>query len=151
MDTPNNYMDRVVTSDVLPSLLASDAAADLSNKVFTVPAGKTWEVMTALAQLVTTATVGNRYMVFQWDDGTNILGSIAGTQVQAASLTRRYTWAPGVVDQASFRDIGGAVFTMMTPIPRLVLPAGYRIRILDTFAIDAAADDMTVRILGWER
>ena len=39
----------------------------------------------------------------------------------------------------------------MPLIPPLLLPAGYSIRVLDTAAIDAAADDMVVQAMVIER
>jgi hypothetical protein len=122
----------------------SDATADDSDKTFAVPSGKQWHVRSIGVRLVTTATVGNRQLDILITDGSdNLLIKLAAGAVQAASLTRDYTFAPGLPNDTSFAN--GA---MTRALPEnLVLPAGYKIRVYDSAAIDAAADDLTVRIL----
>ena len=46
----------------IPQLQADEAAND-SDKSFTVPAGRMWELTSIWVELVSTATVGNRQMV----------------------------------------------------------------------------------------
>jgi len=117
-----------------------DATADDSDKTFTVPANKLWKVKWILARFVTTATVGNRGLEVQIGDGTNIIGYIGNGGVQAASTTTNSMFYNGAPNTAT-----GSNRTIGTP-PDMLLPAGYTIRIWDTAAIDAAADDLTVAI-----
>lgn len=117
-----------------------DDTADDSDKTFTVPANKLWKLKYIFARLVTTATVGNRGLEIQIGDGTNTIAYFGNGGVQAASTTTNnmfYNGAPNITT-GSNRAIG---------IPGdLYLPAGYTIKIWDTAAVDAAADDMTVAI-----
>ena len=123
----------------------SDATADDSDKTFTVPAGKVWFVKAIGATLVTTATVGNRQLdVLLTDDSDNTLIKYAAGAVQAASLTRYYYFAPLHPQDTSF---SGAGIMYRALAGDLALPAGYKIRIYDSAAIAAAADDLTVRVM----
>lgn len=124
--------------------LQSEEALNDSDKTFTVPAGTEWELSTISVELVSTATVGNRQMEIRITDGSDdVIGRVRAGIVQAASLTRNYMFGVGLPDLAAFRDTD----LLMTPLPALVLPAGYKIRVLDKAAIDAAADDMDVQMM----
>jgi hypothetical protein len=125
-------------------VLQADVAADDSDKTLTVPAGKQWHVRSIGARLVSTGTVGNRQLDVLITDGSdNLLIKLAAGAVQAASLTRDYTFAPGLPNDTAFAN--GA---MARALPlNLVLPAGYKVRVYDSAAVDAAADDLTVRAL----
>lgn len=126
--------------------LVSDAIADDSDKTFVVPAGEEWELDRIFARLATTATVGNRIMQLQVTDGSDNPLYICRTAItHAASLTRNYQYGDLARDAAFVND------TANLPMPKLVLPAGYKIRIFDEAAIAVAADDLTVRILGYRR
>jgi hypothetical protein len=129
--------------------IVNDATANDSDKAFTVPAGKEWRIAFVYAQLVTTATVGNRKMRMEIDDGTNLVWFKEWTPTQAASLTRHYFSGPSLPDDAAF-DASGRARMLFEP-REIIIPAGWRIRLYDVAAIDAAADDMTVRIAGVER
>jgi hypothetical protein len=145
----NDLMPRTVAADVAPSLLVSDATADDSDKTFTVPAGKEWEIFFVTARLVSTATVGNRQMRLEIGDGTNLFWFKNWGAVQAASLTRDYFAGPSLPEDSAF-DAGGRLRMLFEP-RLIILPAGWTVRLFDSAAIAAAADDMTVRILGRER
>jgi hypothetical protein len=121
----------------------ADAAADDSDKTFTVPAGQNYEVLGIFVTLATSADVGNRNMQVTFGDGTNVIYAVPAGAVQAASVTRYYSFSPEMPDLTSMR----ATSYLMTPIPRFILPAAYTIRVYDVAAIAATADDMTVRIL----
>lgn len=128
----------------LESSQQSEVTDNDSDKTFTVPTGKSWRILSVHVRLVTTATVGNRQIeVRLTDDSNNNIGHAPAGAVQAASLTRHYTFAPGLADLTGFRDTD----KLTTPLPDVVLPAGYKVRIFDTAAVDAAADDMHVRML----
>lgn len=123
----------------------ANVALDNSSKTFTVPAGKSWRLNSVYVKLVSTATVGNRQMEVKLQDasGNDLLIMRAGA-VQAASLTRFYMFAAGLPDLTAFRDTD----LLTNPLPtEVVLPEGFKIVVRDKAAIDAAADDMDVRIL----
>jgi hypothetical protein len=96
---------------------------------------------------VTTATSGTRQIIIDVDDGTNLIFRVVAGAGQIASRTQRYIAGPALPHQTAFvpnADQGG----IFMPLPaNLVLPAGYRIRVYDSAAVDAAADDLTVRVL----
>lgn len=128
----------------LESSVQADAASNDSDKTFTVPAGESWRVLCVHVNLAATATVGNRQLeVRATDESDNVLAIASAGAVQAASATRIYTLAPGLADLTSFRDTD----KMTTPLPPLVLAAGHKLRVFDKTAVDATADDMTVRVL----
>lgn len=126
-----------------------DTTADDSDKTFTVPTEERWHVFAIYVELTTTATVGNRQLLVDFrDDSNNVLARVVPGITQAASLTYNYSIAPGFAQQTSITGLTNEDNTLMTPMPptMLLLP-GYDIRIYDEATVDAAADDMTVRIL----
>lgn len=123
--------------------LGSDTAADDSDKSFTVPATTEWKILSIWVELTTTATVGDRQIEVQIQDGTtDVIMEFKVGAVQAASLTRYYLLTSEIADLTAFRDTD----YLSTTIPEFVLPASYIIRVWDNAAIDAAADDMVVHI-----
>lgn len=123
--------------------LSSDTLNDDSDKTFIVPAGKIWEIKNVYVSLTTTATVGNRLLalrVMKADD--TIVMDIRAGLVQAASLAYRYIFGVGVPHTTTVAQLGAYI-----PIPTLILPAGYKIRILDVTAVAVAADDMLTHII----
>lgn len=128
---------------VAPSL-QTDVTANDSDKTFTVPANKVWNVLSIFAKLVTDATVGNRTLKILITTATDVViwdSGVAGNQ--AASLTKLYKGILGgqIKDNLALGDAE-------LPLPsELVLPAGYKIRVYDSAAIAVAADDMDVHIL----
>lgn len=145
----SDFTPRYALADVAPSLIVNDATADNSNKTFTVPAAKEWEIFFVSARLVSTATVGNRQMRMEIGDGTNLFWFKNWGAVQAASLTRDYYAGASLPEDSAF-DAGGRLRMLFEP-RLIILPAGWTVRIYDVTAVAAAADDMTVRILGRER
>jgi len=121
----------------------ADALLNDSDKTFTVPASKEWRLQMLAVKLITTATVGNRQLKVEIGDGTNLLWSKNFGAVQAASLTRNYFGAADLPNDAAF-DADGNIRLQLY---QWVLPAGYTVRVYDSAAIDAAADDMTFRLL----
>jgi hypothetical protein len=121
--------------------VVGDAIANDSDKTYTVPAGEEWYVVSVFAVLAATATVGNRRVTVQvLDASDNVLASVPAGAVQAASATVSYNFAPGIADQTS------AVNSVLgTSLPAFVLGAGMKLKVFDAAAIDAAADDLTVR------
>lgn len=121
----------------------TDTALNDSNKSFTVPSGEQYQLLGGLAELVTTATVGNRQIELRITDGTNTVLSIVANGTQAASLTRQYQFVQGEAAPAA------AVGTIhVCPVPAgLILLPDWTIQVLDSAAVDAAADDMTLRLV----
>src|SRR5262245_11706354 len=68
------------------------AAADVLE---TVPTGARWELLSIIAQLVTSATVANRIVELVLDDGANVIARATNNQNHAASTTIIYWWAQG--------------------------------------------------------
>lgn len=123
--------------------LQADEAADDSDKEFAVPAGQVWQVLSIWVELTTTGTAGDRQLAVQVRDGSDdVVAEVRPGATQAASLTRNYLLAGGLPDLTSFRDTD----LMMTPLPMLLLPEGWDVRIYDNNGVDAAADDMVVQM-----
>lgn len=136
-----------MADDWHPALVA-DVTDDDSDKTFTVPASTEYQLLSVLVNLVSTATAGNRQIVVLVTTGADVvIAEIPAGVVQAASLTRRYTFGVGNPDLLAFRDTD----VLLTPLPVLCLPAGYKVRVYDNAAIDAAADDMHVQMLVLSR
>ena len=133
----------IVDDGWAPSLQSSEVADDSDIKL-TVPASTRWRIQSIWVELVTTAAEGNRQIVVEIQDASDdVVAQFRAGIVQAASLTRYYLFSPQVGDLAAFRDTD----YLSTPIPPLVLPAGYDVRVYDNAAIAAAADDMVVQMM----
>lgn len=120
---------------------AIDADANDSDKAIVVPDGEMWQLDWLHVTFVSTATVGNRQILLSLYDNADVLQADwhAGA-VQAASLTRHYMFQPGIYRETAF--VNGEI---QVSIPRkLVIPSGWYLRVYDSGAIAAAADDMTV-------
>ena len=127
-----------------------DATANDSDKSFTVPTGKVWDLLYIVAQLSTTATVGNRALIVKISNGADSVFIPLQTAVIAASqvgINRVYFNAPQatstiamvLLDASAVSNVG-----LTNGVGRVILPAGYVINVKDNAAIDAAADDLTV-------
>jgi len=126
----------------------SDVLADDSDKTFTVTAGKQWWLRSIYVKLVSAAAAGNRQVdVLLTNASDAVVAKYVAGAVQAATLTREYLFAPGQPQETTFTT--GLMLRAMSD--RLILPAGYKIRVYDSAAIAAATDDMDVRILLEER
>lgn len=122
-----------------------DAAENDSDKTLTVPAGVIWDVHAILATLATSADAGNRQMTIVVGDGTNTLSTHNAAAVQTASGTEYYAFAPQY--EAATETV--ATFHHIPLVPSL-LPPGYTVRIYDSAAVAAAADDLTIRMVVTE-
>ena len=124
--------------------LQADETVNDSDKTFTVPAAKVWIPVSIHVELISTATVGNRQMALEFQDAANdVIAEVRAGAVQAASLTRKYLLSVTAVDLVAFRDTDW----LSTPLPHVMLPAGFQVRVFDKAAVDAAADDMVVQML----
>lgn len=122
--------------DGTPKWVRDAALNDSDKTMLTVPAGKQVEIIAVQATFITTATVGNRALVLSITDGTNEVW-LSYINIQAANLTYVYQWAPLLPNDVTATYLSN-------PIPALVLRAGYVVRVYDSNAVDAAADDLTV-------
>jgi len=128
-----------------------NATTNTSTRTYTVPTGKIWSLRYLYNEIVTTATVGNRVLIVQVGNGTNVVwvsritGNIAASSrgaieirfKESAPLTSA---TPGnTVDLAAANSITQKIFDSA---PEMIIPAGYTVRVWDYAAIDAAADDM---------
>lgn len=136
-----------INDEWTPELNVEEAAND-SDKTISVPASEEWEIISIWVENVTSSDAGTRQIQIDiLDDSSDIIATIIAGATQIESLTRNYLFAFGVADLTSFRD----TLFLTTPIPKLKLPAGYKIRIYDNNAIAASADDMVVQILNNKR
>ncbi len=133
-----------VVVDEWELLTTSDLTLNNSNKAAQVPAGYQHQILWIYVSLTTTAVAGNRQLAVVVNDiGGNPMFTVLAGAIQAASLTRTYTFAPSLADLTAFRG----TYYLMTPLPpTLILNPMQTLRVLDTAAIDAAADDMLVYI-----
>lgn len=122
----------------------SDVTADSSNKTIVVPKNQSWAINSILVSLASTATAGNRALQLVIQDPNGVaLYAVDALAAQAASLTYRYAFLPGVGNEDH-----SAAHWLQCGLPKdLVLPTGYKIKVFDTAGIAPAADDMTVQIM----
>ena len=127
-----------------------DAAANDSDKSFTVPTGKIWDLKTIVVNITATATVGNRLLVVGVTDGTNVVyvspksGNITASQTASALFTIDLAQSGTTANNVPLLSYANPNTSIYFPLPKMVLPAGYIVRVYDYAAIDAAADDMIV-------
>ena len=137
----------VAVTDPWDTVVTADVTADDSDKTIAVTASKVWQLLSIQVSLATTAAVGDRQMTVDVTDASdNLLARMRAGVTQAASLTYTYTFGVGLSDQPAVLSLH-----LTTPLLPLILPAGYKIRVYDSAAIAAAADDMTVRVTVMER
>lgn len=135
----NNFSEAV--TDVAPVETTFDATANDSNKSWVVPGGEMWKFNWLRALMVTSATVGNRQMVLRvLDASANLVFGISAGAVQGAGVTRTYNFCQNVSHEAAF-----VAAEIQVPVAaEMWLPAGFTLQVLDSTAVDAAADDMTI-------
>ena len=133
----------IMDSGWSPSLQIDEAAND-SDKSFTVPASTEWKLQSIWVEFISSAVAGNRLITVELRDGAvDLIFQMRVGIVQAASLTRYYQLAPQLPNMAAFIDTD----FLSTPLPEIVIPASYSVRVYDKTAVDAAADDMVVQML----
>jgi hypothetical protein len=122
----------------------SDVVVNQSSKTIVVSKNQSWAINSIFATLASTATVGNRQIRLSiLTDADVLLYSVDAISTQAASLTYKYAFLPGAANE----DQHAKLWNVCRLPLDTVLPAGYKIKIEDTAAIDAAADDMTVQVM----
>lgn len=122
--------------------VSSDTAANDSDKTFTVSSGKVWDVKWVYVSYAATATAGDREICFEVQDASaNVIFRAYFSTIIIASQTVEATFGVGL----------DSMQKTQVPIPPMNLPASYVVRIYDINAVDAAADDMTLRFVYEER
>jgi len=127
-----------------------DATANDSDRSFTVPVGKMWEMRSAIAQLSNTATVGNRALTLLVTDGTDNLTVPlqCGNSTASQSAMNRLFFGTFVATSTTVTlNLAGtaAVNVALTNgVGPMMLNEGSVIRAYDLNAIDPAADDLIV-------
>ena len=127
-----------------------DTTANDSDKTVTVPTGKQWLIISIHVDYAATATSGNRLLrpVFKIGGQTNMLIVSPPVDITASEFWR-CTWQAGG-SAATFEPAEEKTFTM--PLPNnLWLDAADTVRVVDSGAVDVAADDMNVFITVLER
>jgi hypothetical protein len=135
---------RVIISPVVGGLsLEQELTINDSDKTFTVPAETLWLIKYVWVELATSATVGNRQIVLELQDGaSDVIWRAYSPITQAASLTYNYAFFPGAPHATSLV----ASEYMPISIPSILLAATQKIRIYDKAAIAAATDDMVIHM-----
>ena len=133
-----------IRADAWTVTLVSDEGLNDSDKTIAVIANQLWHILWVWVELTTTATVGDRQIVVELQDGANdVIAQFRAGAVQAESLTCYYCFAPSMADLTAFRDTD----YLMTPFPPTVLlPATFQVRVYDNKAIAAAADDLVIQM-----
>lgn len=125
----------------------SRSTIDGDEVLLTCPAGKLIEILQAHVDYTSSATAGNRRLLFiiQDDSDTEVADYHAGAQ-QGASLSRHYTYARGIARENNFIDT-----SLHVAIPfGSVLLAGWDLRLKDTNEVDVSGDSAVVNIIYHE-
>lgn len=116
-----------------------DEISNDSDKIITIPEGVTRKLICGHINLATSATVGSRVLQLIIADENGVTLWVSSSTPLAASLTENYTIS---------NDYNrGGVGTMIGIPSDLMLKPGYQIRIWDSEAVDAAADDMKIHLI----
>lgn len=108
---------------LVKTILGDDPAAGQEWEIV-VPAGARWRVMAVIAQLVTDATVQDRFPGVEYTDGTNRVWRGATPTAMGASSTFTHSWGIGVGYEAA----QGAQHISRGLPTELILIGGYKIR-----------------------
>ena len=130
-------------ADTWTPTVVADVADNDSDKTLTVPASTTWQPLSLFVTLTTSADVGDRQLAVLFTTAADaVLAEVRPNVVQAASVARKYGISLGNPDDSAFYDTD----LLRTPLPLMMLPAGYKIRVYDNNAVAAAADDMHIQL-----
>lgn len=108
-----------------------------------VPATERWHVLAISAVLVTSATAGNRRLLIEKRDSSNLvdLARLPNSVDQAASLTRYYRWST-----IGFRDASFIVDSLVANGLPMVLGPGERLRFFIETPVDNAVDAVRAQV-----
>ena len=124
--------------------LVEDISLNDSDKIFTVPANREWQILWIWVEYTCTITYGARQLEIQLQTSSgNIMGQWQAATPQDQSLMYKYLFGIASQDMTSPRDF----YYITTPLPAgTFLSAGQKIRIWDNKAKDPTADDMIIRM-----
>lgn len=126
--------------------VVADEAANDSDKTITVPAGKRWKIKSIRVELTTTADAGNRQLdILFTDSADDVIFDCKALNVQIASQTEIYHAIPTTSLGDSLETVAGRHW-LGFPL-NTILIGGDKIRIYDSAAIQAAADDMVIQMM----
>ncbi len=122
----------------------SDVATNDSDKTITAAQSEGFRILSGNVNLITTATAGARQMEVHVRDAAGVIVyKVSAGTTQIASLTHDYTLLPGGVRNTTLVN---SELIIPLPIDLVMLP-GWDIRVFDSAAIDAAADDMLIQLV----
>ena len=149
---PADLTQDILNSDVItlltraipnPELQVEESAND-SDKTITIPSTEIWEILWIYVYFVTTGTVGSRYIQLSFlDDSDDIIFFAFSPNAQVASTGEYYTFYS--LGQEHIETSASRHFIPIPPTS--YLPPGYKIRIRDGSAVDAAADDLNIQMM----
>ena len=114
-----------------------------------VGVGEFLHILSVRATLATSGTAGNRRVTLELIDADAVVVlRVEATTVVPATTTEIYNFQTGLA--GTQQGLGGLVSTEEydTLTDHFYLGKGMSMRIYDSAAVDAAADDLTVHILG---
>lgn len=137
----------MITFEDASVLLEVEETVNDSDKLFTVPTGRKWKILSIWIEFVTTGTVGNRYLTIQLrDTADDVIYEVQSAAI-AESGSEMLILLPGLYQA----DLSGATNRDILPLPNpCILEAGFDIHIYDNAAVDATADDMIIQMLVQE-
>ena len=146
---------RLQVSETWNSTMQNSTVLAVQDKDFEVPADLDWHVLWIWIQYTSNASAGARQLRIDVEGSDTTAGepylSIIPGVTQAASLTYRYSFAPGNADLTAVRDSD----YISTPLPSgLILPELHQLRIFDQAVItggDTAGENMIVKLMVMDR
>jgi hypothetical protein len=130
----------------------SDFSLNSSDKLLVVPALTQWHLRAIWVKLVSSGDVGNRQVdVLLLDTRGNLCGKYAAGAVQVASRTQYFSFAPGHPQETGYTPnlTNGVMLRQLGS--EIILTAGMAVRVYDSAAIAATADDLSLTLLVDER
>ena len=123
-------------------VISTDDALNDSDKTFVIPSGSVWDLLHIRYEFTATATVGTRTPEIRLQDaeGNNLFVVVGPTL--AASQSSTMHMGPGLARDTANGQLEGPA--------RMLLPSLAQIQVIDTAAVDAAADDLTIRMVALE-
>jgi hypothetical protein len=141
-----DLLGRLRIFDEWESFLEAEENVNDSDKELLVDIGYEWILQSIWVELTTSADVGDRQIEIEiQDDSDDVVMTIVAGIVQAASLTRYYSFYPGAENMSAF--VGPDSDHLSTNLPALLLDESYGVRIVDSAVIAVGADDMVVQML----
>jgi|WetSurSiteA1Bulk_404760.scaffolds.fasta_scaffold00043_27 hypothetical protein len=124
--------------------LVEDTNLNDSDKLFTVPPDIEWQILWTWVEYTSTATSGSRQLELQiQDSGSVVIAQLQAGIQQDINSAYKYLFGIALPDLTAVRDGG----YLTTPLPGgTFLSPGQKVRIWDNKTIDAAGDDMIVKI-----